>query len=196
MSTEKSKPEIEAEVLSEIRDACEEYFHNQFPKDRDSIKGFADVEKLTGEFLAKKLKAVESKCEDVDDIKIIVASGSVMCPVLRVASATWKVGGLFKKTVKGVFFVWHPEITDMSECITIAELNGFLNSNGFDDPSASVNWVATAPSKMDVKVLRETLTRGVPWFSGATCDINYNLKSLTFDNAKKALVLKVEERGW
>ena len=194
MSTAKSKPEVEAEMLNEIRESCEEYFHDQFPKDQYFIKGFVVVEKLTGEFLAKKLKAVESKCEDVDDIKIIVSNGNIVRPVLRAAVSTWKVGGLFKKTVKGVFFVWHPEITDASASITMAELNGFLNSNGFDDPSASVNWVATAVSNMDVKELRETLSNGTPWFNGATCDINYNLKSITFDNDQNALVLKVEER--
>lgn len=98
MRTKKLAPESEAEVLCQIRNSCDQYFHDQFPKDSDSVKGYGGVEKLTGEFLAKKLKALETKyCDsDMDDIKLIVANGNALCPILRSVATMWKVGGFSK----------------------------------------------------------------------------------------------------
>lgn len=101
----------------------------------------------------------------------------------------------FKKSVKGIFFVWHSEITNISAAITLAEFTGFLNANGLDDISASVNWIGAAASNMDIKELREAISNDIPWFSGATCDLGYNLRSITFDSENKALVFKVESIG-
>ena len=190
----KKTPESEAEVLREIRSSCEEYFHNDFPANSHLVKGYGVVEKLTGEFFAKKLRGIEAKCGDVDDIRIVVSTGSAVYPVLKPVVSTWKEGGLFKKAVKGIFFVWHNEITDMSIAITLDEFKSFLNSNGLEDISASANWIAAAASSMDIKALRENIAKDIPWFLGAPCDVNYNLRTITFDDENKVLVLKVESR--
>ena len=120
-----------------------------------------------------------------------------MRPVLRAIAATWKSGGLFKKRVNGIFFVWHPKFTDSSNAITLAHLNGFLNSNGLENPSVTVNWVGMAISNIDIEEQRQIFEDEQPWFGfddlEEACDINYSLKAISFDKATRALVLKVEE---
>ena len=197
MNTTKTTSEIEATVLRAVRSSIEEYFKEQFQKDDCRKKEFATVDKLTGEFLSKKLKNVEALGNDVDvdEVKIMVSCDNATYPVLRSVAATWKTGGLFKKTVKGVFFVWHPGLTDSSTAVTLAEFNGLLNANGLEDMASSVNWIGTATADVDIKAVRETVSEDLPWFGNdETCDVNDNLKSITFDKANMALVLRVESR--
>ncbi len=196
MSNTEKITEVEAEVLRLIRSLCEEYFRDNFPTEGQSIKILSEVEKLTGEFLSKKLNATATQCSDVDvdNVKIVVAIGNKVLPVLRAVAASWKIGRFFKKTMKGVFFVWHPDLTDISAAITLGDFQGYLNSCGLDDLSDTVNWIGTAASDIDIKDFRETISDGAPWFKGTICDINYNLKTITFDRANTSLVLKVEGR--
>ena len=199
MRTTKKDAEIEAKALHDIRVYSEEYFREHFPKDDYRKEQFNAADKLTGDFLSKKLKSVEAQGSDVDvdEIKVMVSCGNVTYPVLKLVVATWKIGRLFKKTMKGVFFVWHPEITNSSAAVTLSELKGFLNSNGLEDMATSVNWIGTAASGINIKAIREDYLNDLPYFGSGdieTCDVGYNLRSITFDKANMALVLKTERR--
>lgn len=195
MDITKLTPESKTTVIHEIKKSSEGYFHDSFSKDMFAMNGFDAAEKLTGEFFGKKLRAFESRCHDgnVDDIKIVISVDDATYPVLRPVVATWKVGGLIKRAVKSVFLIWHPEITDTASAITMAEFNGFLNSNGLDDILATVNWVGVAISRMNIKALCEEISSDMPFFGcKADCSVDYSLKYLTFDADNNALVLSVE----
>ena len=195
MRTTKKTPDLTGQVLREIRRSSDDYLHKRFAKAEWAVKRFSEVGKITGDFLAKKLKSVETQAGavDIDDIKIVVAIGNAQYPVLKTVLAEWKTGGLFKKTMKSIFFVWHSEFTDDSNAITLGEFNAFLNSNGIEDLASTVNSIGAAASDIDTAELYETFSNDCPWFGDSSCDVDYNLRSITFDSASAKLVLKLED---
>ena len=184
--------ESEAETILHIKRTSEEFFEEFFPRHKDSQSTFSDVEKLTGDFVARRLKTLEGI--GGDEVRLM-ANGH---PLINVVMAEWKSGGMFKKNVKGVFFIWHGGIKSPGVALTIAELNAFLKSNNLDDV-ANVRWVGVAESKLNLGELNGRLNNEAPLFFTNTedwqaCDINYNLKDVSYDNAAKTIVFNVEDR--
>ena len=191
-SSETGGEAFNAETLRYIKDTSREFFKEFFPKNKDSQKTFSEAEKLTGDFMAQRLKSIEAVG---DDGVRLMANGR---PVVNAVTAEWKSGGLFKKTQKGVFFVWHDGIKSPDAALTLAEFNAFLNANGLDGMT-DVNWIGTAASNLDLGKLRRMVENAEPLFFAntdewQTCDINYNLKSISYDAGSKSLVLKIEDR--
>ncbi len=191
-SSETADKAFEAETLRCIKDTSREFFKEFFQKNKDLQKTFSEVEKLTGDFMAKRLKSIEAS--GGDGVRLM-ANGH---PIVNAVAAEWKSGGLFKKTMKGVFFVWHDGIKSLDAALTLAEFNAFLNANGLDEMT-TVNWIGSAASNLDLGKLRRMIENAEPLFFAntdewQTCDINYNLKSISYDAGSKSLVLKIEDR--
>ena len=66
MRTTKNTHDLKGQVLREIRRSSEDYFHKHFAKAEWAVKKFSEVEKLTGDFLAKKLKGVETQIDKIE----------------------------------------------------------------------------------------------------------------------------------
>ena len=192
MNSKTTNKQFEAEALRYIKKTSREFFNEFFPKHKESQNTFSEVEKLTGDFMAKRLNTLETLGDD--DVHLMANEH----PIVHVATVEWKSGGLFKKTMKGVFFVLHHGIKSQDAAFTLAEFNAFLNANGLDNMT-TVNWIGIAVSNLDLADLKRRIDNDDPLFFTNTndwqsCDINYNLKSLSYDSANKRLVFKVEDR--
>lgn len=192
MSNKITDQRFKAEALRCIKETSREFFKEFFPKHKDIQAAFSEVGKLTGDFMAKQLKSFVVLHDG--DIRLMVNKH----PVVNVVAAEWKSCGLFRKTIKGVFFVWHDGITSQDTALTLAEFYAFLNAHGLDG-MATVNWIGAAVSNLNLAELKCRLDNEEPLFFTNTddwqsCDINYNLKAISYDNANKTLVLKVEDR--
>jgi len=201
MKSNETTTEVEAETLRLIKRESDEYFHKFFASHKDSIKTVSEVEKLTGDFLDKRLKDVSAK-ESVsfaDDVTLKVAVGGAVYPVLHVVVAEWKSGGLFKKATKGLFFIWNSDVKSSDVAMPLSDFYGFLDTNGLSNLSASVNYAGAAVSNIKVADVQQKLANEEPLFFSNSdewqaCDVNYSLKSISYDKENKALVLKVEDR--
>ena len=201
MKSNETTTEVEAETLRLIKRESDEYFHKFFASHKDSIKTVSEVEKLTGDFLDKRLKdvSVKESVSFADDVTLKVAVGGAVYPVLHVVVAEWKSGGLFKKATKGLFFIWNSDVKSSDVAMPLSDFYGFLDTNGLSNLSASVNYAGAAVSNIKVADIQQKLTDEEPLFFSNSdewqaCDVNYSLKSISYDRENKALVLKVEDR--
>lgn len=199
MKSNDAKSEADAEILRIIKLESDKYFGEFFPSHKDSIKTFSDAKKLTGAILDDQLSIAILDALGADGIGLMVSVDGKPYPVLHVAAAEWKSGGLFKKTQKGIFFVWNSGIESPENALPLPDFYDFLKSNGLSNLSSSVNCVGAAESDIKVDEVKKKMSAGQPlsfvnsdrW---QACNVNYNLLSASYDDPSKSLVLNVEDR--
>lgn len=193
------RPEADAEMLRIIKRESDKYFDEFFPTHKDSVKTFLEVEKLTGAALDNQLAVAILDALSADGIKLMVSVDGAPYPVLHVAAAEWKSGGIFKKTQKGIFFVWNSGVESPENALPLSDLYDLLKSNGLSNLSSSVNCVGVAESDIKVDEVKKKMAAGQPLSFVNTdrwqaCNVNYNLLSASYDDPGKSLVLNVEDR--
>ena len=60
--------------------------------------------------------------------------------------------------------------------------------SSIEDLASTVNWIGASAADIDTAVLYE----GGPWFGDSSCDVDYNVRAISFDKTNAKLVLKVE----
>lgn len=199
MKNNNVKPEADAEILRIIKRESDKYFGEFFPTHKDSVRTFSDVKKLTGEALDESLGEASIVDALEKNVKLMVSVDGKPYPVLHVAATEWKSGVLFKRTQKGIFFVWNSGIESPENALSLSDLDDFLKSNGLSDMSSSVNCVGAAESDIKVDEVKKKMAAGQPLSFVNTdrwqaCNVNYNLLSASYDDTSKSLVLNVEDR--
>lgn len=187
------------EVLDELGEFCDTQIKEAFAQGTNAIKAFNDVEKLSGESFAKKLSAMEGAAgTDLGDVKIVISDGDTTYPVLAHVIARRKFGVLSRKTITGLFFVWHQDISNSSAAVTVGKFREFLKSKAICDVSANIDWIVPITVGLDIDAMRSNISRNMPKFM-PYCEgkyyLRYNLKSIVFDKANMSLILNVEHKS-
>lgn len=198
MKSNNPKSDVNVKILRCIKRESDKYFDEFFASHKDSVKTFSDVKKLTGSILDSQLTIAILDALSADGIKLMVFVDGKPYPVLHAAMAEWKSGVLFKKTYKGVFFVWNSAVEGSENALLLSDFYDLLETKGFSLAS-DINCVGAAESNIEVDVVNRKLADGQPLSFVNTdawqaCDVNYNLLSVSYDDASKSLVLNVENR--
>ena len=198
MKSNDAKSDIHAEILRIIKRESDKYFDDFFASHKDSVKTFSDVKKLTGSIMDSQLDIAILEALSADGIKLMVSVDGTSYPVLHAAVAEWKSGVLFKKTYKGVFFVWNSAVKGSENALPFTDFCDFLKSRGLSLAS-DINCVGVAESDIKVDEVKKKMADGQPLSFVNTdrwqaCNVNYDLLSASYDDASKSLVLNVEDR--
>jgi hypothetical protein len=198
MKSNNQESDVDAKILCIIKRESDKYFNDFFASHKDSVKTFADVKKLTGSLLDSQLDIAILDALSADCIKLMVSVDRKPYPVLHAAVAEWKSGVFFKKTYKGIFFVWNSAVKGLENALLLSEFNDLLESKGLGLAS-DINCVGAAESNVEVDEVNRKLADGQPLSFVNTdawqaCNVNYDLLSASYDDANKSLVLDVENR--